>query len=174
MRPLAHREKRIVEVAVGLLCFFFLYTVGLEPFLKEWRQTERQIDLLETKLKRSALLAKKRSKIEKEFQHYAGFLQPEDPDQIKTQTLSEIEKVIRGKALKIVEMRPMPVRQQGLFQEYVVDVILEGTMGQLVQLIYQLPETSGLLRVERLQISAKGSNPALLKAVMTVTRLSKE
>lgn len=174
MRPFSKREKIVVGVTGGVLCLALFYSFGLGSFLKEWRQTGGEVVLLEAKLRRAALLARKKPKIESEFKTYAGLLHPEESGQMRTQTLAEIEKVTREKSLKVIEMRPLPTRRQGLFQEYLVEVNMEGTMGQLVQFIYQLQGTSGLLRVERLQISAKSSQGSLLKAVMTVSRVAKE
>ena len=161
-------------MTAAVLGIALVYFFGLDSFVKEWQSTGQEIVLLEAKLKRSASLVKRKSKIESEFKNYAGLLHPQDSGQMRTQALSEIEKVTREQSLKVLEMRPLPTRRQGPFQEYVVEVNVEGTMDQLVQFIYHLQGISGLLRVERFQVTAKGSQSSLLKAVMTVTRLSKE
>ena len=174
MRPISRREKKVVGITGGILCVILLYAFGIQPFLRQWRQAASEMVLLEVKLKRAALLAKKKSSIEEEFKTYGALLHPQESGQMKTQALAEIEKTSREQSLKVLEMRPLPTRRQGPFQEYLIEVSLEGTMDQLVQFIYQLQGTIALLRVERLQISAKGPQGSLLKAVMTVSRLAKE
>lgn len=174
MRPISKREKTILAATASTVGLALLYFLGLGSFVNEWQKSGQEIVLLEAKLKRSASLAKRKSAIASEFKTYSGLLSARDSGQMRTQTLSEIEKVTREQSLKVIEMRPLPARRQGPFQEYVVEVNLEGTMDQLVQFIYHLQGTSGLLRVERLQITTKGSQSSLLKAVMTVSRLAKE
>ena len=174
MRPLSRREKKILEATAGVVGFTLLYLFVFDPFWKEWQRTGGAITGVEAKLRRSALLMKQKATIETEVQNYSTLLKMKDPDQMRTQTLAEIEKITREQALKVIEMRPLSTRRQGVFQEYLVEVDLEGTMSQLLQMIYHLQTTSGLLKVERLQISTKGSQSSLLKAIVTLSRLAKE
>lgn len=174
MRPFTRLEKRIVGLTVGAVSLVAWYLLGLEPFLKEWRRVGSEITLLEAKLRRGVLLVRKKSEIEKVFQQVAELLHSETQDQMKTQVLAEVEKATRERALKVLEIKPLPTRRVGHFLEYPVELSLEGTMTQAVQLIYQLHGTFGILKVERLQVTAKSSQPSFLKILMTVSRLTKE
>lgn len=173
MKIRSRREKGLV-FGISLTCILLVsYAVLIGPFLREWRHQGEEISLLEAKLKQSAGLIQEKESLAGTFRQYAARLKVLDPDQMRTQTLADLEKMTREQSLRVIEMKPLAGRRQGAFQEHLIEISLEGSMAQLLQFIYQLQETSGVMRVERLQMSAKGSQPSQLKALFLLSRLSK-
>ena len=70
MPTLAPREKKIVMVTTAVALFALLYHFLLEPFFREWRGLATEIRVTEARLRKTRLLLRKKSEIERDFQKY--------------------------------------------------------------------------------------------------------
>ena len=65
----------------------------------------------------------------------------------------------------------MPVKVAALYKKYTIELEAEGEMAQLTSLIYQLQNSPQLLKVEKMQMSAKSGSSGILKSRLVISKI---
>ena len=170
MPNLFPREKRILMTTAGIVVVALLYHFLLEPFSKQWRDFSTEIQVAEARLHKTRLLLRKKTEIEEEFRKYASVSQPSSG--AMTGILQEVEGLAQKAGLEILDMRPLPQKKKGLFQEQGLEVSAEGNAPQFAQFVYSLLESPNSLKIEKLELNSKAGQSQLLRALVVVTTLT--
>ena len=170
MPTLAPREKKIVMVTTAVALFALLYHFLLEPFFREWRGLATEIRVTEARLRKTRLLLRKKSEIERDFQKYRA--SSKDSSEAMTGILQEVESLAQTVSLEILDMRPLPQKKKGIFQEQGLEVSAEGSASQFARFVYSLLGSPNSLKIEKLELSSKAGQNNRLRALIIVTTLT--
>ena len=86
--------------------------------------------------------------------------------------LNEVEKIARGASVEITDIKPRPTKEMLFYKKYLLEMDCQATMEKHIEFIYNLQQSKQLIRVERLKLSSQGKNNPLLKANMSITKVS--
>jgi len=167
------REKKFLSATLTVVVVAIVYQFFLDPFFQEWRGLAGEIHLAKARLQKTERLLKKQEKIESAFLKYGSFSSKEKPETLITGVLQELEELAQTKKLKILDMRPLPLRQKEFFQEQNLEVSAEGTAPQFAQFIYGLLDSPNALKIERLELSSKAGDDQLLRALIIVSAVTR-
>lgn len=171
---LTGREKAILYVSLAVILLSLIYNFTIEPLFKKWNAIERDTRLTRVKLQRAISVITDRYKIDKEYNTYAAVLKTRGTDeQEMTHILDELETIARGSNLKIVNMRPKPVKDNDYYSRFVVDIDTESDMRSLMMFIYKVRNSSQLLKIDRLRLNTKsGQDQIIMKASMAISKIT--
>ena len=170
MPSLLRREKKVLTVTTSVVVLALLYHFLLDPFVREWRGLATEIRAAEAHLQKTRLLLKKKSEIEEAFRKYTGVAQEGAP--AMTGILQEVEGLAQKARLQVLDMRPLPEKRKGFFQEQGLEVSAEGSAPQFAQFVYSLLESPNSLKIEKLELTSKVGQNQLLRALIVVTTLT--
>ncbi len=167
------REKRILWVTAAVLIAALCYLFLLDPFFREWRTLSSRIQLAQGKLQRTRLLLKRKSEIEAAYQALTGGStdRSKAPESVVTQMLQEVEDLAQKSGLNILELRPLPGRKKGFFQEQGLELSAEGTAPQFARFIYSLFESPNPLKIEKLELRSKSGGDPSLRGILVLSTL---
>jgi hypothetical protein len=165
---LKRREKVILALTVGVIFFSILFNFLIVPVARRNDALSGEIKVLRTRLARQKGLLANKDEISKKYQSlYAGL----DLGSLQAQTLvtmlSEIERIAQVSGVKVVDVRPQG--QQGE-KVMAVDFKAEGTMEGYFRFLYALDNSLALLRVRRVQLTARPGNAGVLEGLFTVAQ----
>lgn len=169
---LSKREKSVLYFAIGILLFSLVYTFILEPMLKKWTRLGGQILVKETKLKKNLRIISQREFIQSEYAKFVNFIETGGTDEEKiTKLLGEIEGKANGAFVHITDIKPRQTKDFRDYRRFTVDLEIEASMENLSKFVYDLYSSSQFLRIEKLQLNAKGSQSNILNCHMLITKL---
>jgi Tfp pilus assembly protein PilO len=85
--------------------------------------------------------------------------------------LTAVEDLGRDSGSTLLDIKPQPTKNQGLFKQYSITVEAEGEMEKLVTFLYKVNHSKELLRVENLQLNLKDKEAKVLKASILISKV---
>ncbi len=172
---LTSREKFLLCLALVVSCLGLFYNFALKPLIKEWNWLNYEISEKETTLKRNITYLQQSDSVSKAYQRYANYikskeLETSDEEEIAA-LLNEVEKIARAASVQITDIKPKPTREEEFYKKYLLEMDCEATMEEYIKFIYNLQQSTQLIRAERVKLSALGKNSPLLKANMLITKV---
>lgn len=173
MRRLTRREKRSLLFGGLVMCGILLYRFVADPFVERMRTLDRLIPQKEQELRQMAelmreheiykrkvaFLEEKISRAEGNF-FLLSFLE-------ETATRSEV----RG---NLSSIRPQPTQSHDLFRETSVEIKVENVqLPQIVRLLSALGDSPHPIRIKRIHMRTRFSDPQFLDVTLTVAAYEK-
>lgn len=173
LERLSKREKLLLLATGIVISAAFVYVFVIEQLADKWRYLNSQIAEKTLKLNKNIKILRKEEWIREEFKKYAEYTVSIGRDEeIIAALLKTIEQKAGSTSTRITNIRPRPVRDAGFYKEFVFEVISESSLEELTRFIYELQNTKELLKVRKLTLTLKSSQPQTLKGVMEITKIS--
>jgi len=164
---LSDREKVILIFTCGLFVLVVIINLFLVPVLRRNDAMNRELALVRHRLaKNAALLERKDSLTVNYRKFFAGYDSPADTP---VQVLSMIEKMALDSGSRIIDIRPQGAKSAKSGRETQIDLRIETDMQACLKFLYAMERSSAVLKVRRMQLSAKPGSA--LEASMTIAQL---
>lgn len=171
IKILNKREKIILWLTAGVIAFSIIFKFFIMPVLTKNDDLNKEIKLTQAKLKRSLRLLKQKDYIKSK---YSKFLPLDnvsgEPQDTSVSVLSELERLAKNANIHIIEIRPETTKKLGLYKEIFVDLRAEGAMSGYLKFIYDIEHSPLLLKIKKLQLTAK-SNAQTLEGSFSISQL---
>ena len=173
LKRLSKREKRILVSVIVVTIIGLSYNFLIEPLFARWMKTNRKIEVIKIKLKKSLLLIKEKQKVDAEYSIYEQKLKSKGSnEQDITLILDEIEKVATGSGLRITSMRPKPPDHKDYYSRFTVEIETESDMNSLMKFIYDIKNSPQVLKIEKLNLNTRSSQQGVaIRASMLISKL---
>ena len=171
---LSKREKTIAQAITVIIILSLIYGFLIEPLFKRWNDINRETKLTKLKLQKALSIIKNKPEIDREYALYVDKLKSKASDEEEiTFILNEIETIARSSQSKLISMRPKPVADKDYYKRYMVEIETESDMNSLMKFIYDIKESSQLLKIERLNINTKSSQQGvIIRASMVISKVA--
>ena len=169
---LSKREKIAVYLGAVFLLAVFLDSLVINHVNTRIKTLNMEIKTSEAQLGRYLRNLSRRDGVLKKYQKYAKYVKKGGSDEEETaKILGEIETLARGSSLTLEDIKPRVPRAIGFYKEYTVEIEVEGDMNSLVSFLFQLNNSTQLLRVERMRLYPKKKGSPVIKSSMLVTKI---
>jgi len=139
MVQLSNREKNIFIVCALLIATYSGYIFVYQPLKEAGVTFEDQLEAAQRQLEKSSRIVNKGKMYQSRYNSYmAKFKQTASNDEVMSATLSKIEQEAGKFDIRISELKPQKVKKESFYNNFSVSVTLEGTMTEIVKLLYAL------------------------------------
>jgi len=166
-RELTSRERTLAIVTAALVSVSVLYLFALEPAAGRWREVSARLDAKEMELERSRRMAEAAGRIEGKF---TGVFRSDLTVEEAVNGLMDEVRSLAGAGVRITGVRPAPPSREPGFRIAKAQVEFEGTIEQATGLLYGIEKASGVLWIERCQLSPAGAGSNLLRGTAIVCK----
>lgn len=171
---LSKREKIILAPAVVLLAFSLVYNLALNPYFKKLAGLDREILQLENKLDLAKRLILRKGEIENDFQGLA--LGPAGKEGVSSEQgiasiLIELEKISSLSGVRLTDVKPRPIKNNRYYGEFVIEARFEAGIEGVAKFIYEIQQSQELLKIEKLQLNIKSSEPSSLDGLLEIHKI---
>jgi hypothetical protein len=168
MRILSSREKTVIALTLTVTLGSLLYNFLIGPLLDKNKQLDTEINFVRSKLVKYRRLLKQQDGIRQVYDKYASDLKLADVGQdALVSILSELEAFAQSGPIRILDIRPQNTPQKAVQ----VDLRTEGTIEGYCKFMYDIENSSLILRIKRLQLTVK-PNSDLLEGSFSIIQVS--
>jgi len=168
---LSKKERRLFYIAVTVVAVVFLDRAVFRPVLNKLESFNGKISVEEKKLEKSMLILAQEAAITEEYKKFAQSIKQEQSDEETIASLlSSIEKMAKSVSVFILDMKPAAVEKTEFYKKYAVKIEAEAKISNLTDFMYQLENSSSLLRVSEFRLTPQ-KKETILKINMTVTEV---
>jgi Tfp pilus assembly protein PilO len=141
---------------------------------KYYKNLDDQLMLAKARLRESLAVIKEKGQIDSEYAAYEERLRFKgSQEQEITQLLNGLEILANNANIKIVNMKPRTPQDKNFYMRFAVEVETESNMSSLMRFIYDLKNSSLLLRIDRLNLNTKTSqNNTVILASMVISKIA--
>jgi len=169
---LSKREKIGVFLGVAFLLVVFLDNLVIKPVTARVKALNMEIKTSEAQLSRYLRNLNRKDWVLEKYQKYTKYVKKGGSDEEETaKILGEIETLARKSNLTLADMKPRMPRAIGFYKEYTVEIEVEGGMNSLASFLYQLNNSTQLLRAEKVRLYPKKKGSPVIKGSIVVTKI---
>jgi type II secretory pathway component PulM len=173
LKNLSKRERTWVALAAAVILIAGIDRLVLTPVRKNIENMQQQIDIKRGELATYQRSAAARDKVDREYARYRKYLRAVGTDEKETsRILGTIEGVARVTKVNLLDTKPRESRDEGWYKQFNVEIEMESTMADLTRFLYRLNQTPEALRVEKIQISARGKDSPYVRTSALVSRIA--
>lgn len=174
LRNITKRERLLAGATVSIAVAALAYNFIMDPVIRQWNSLDGKIRDKEVMLKKHSRILRDRSNIEKLKAEYAKYfeLKKLTPEEESAAALSLIEKTARETRVQITNIKPIASKSFGNYNKFTFRVSTESKMSELIKFVYDLQSSDQLLKVERMVLRAKENDPAVIKSMLNITKIS--
>lgn len=170
---ISKREKTLILLTLLAIFGSLLYSFVVEPLSRNYVQLQQEIQSKRIRLIKNTKLMRDKDIIEKEFEVYGQHLLTKGSNEEEmASVLSEIEKIGKSSGIYLSDVKPQKIRDMGYYKLLLVEIKFQASMQTLSKFIYDLRNSSLLLKVQRLQINIQGGESALLEGLIQISKIS--
>ena len=170
---ISQKEKIGISIAAAILFLAIVDRLILTPIKDTLGQINRQTNITERKLAYSLNNLNQKELITSEYQKYGLQLKENSSDEEKTASmLSEIEKLAKKSGVSLVDVKSQPSKNIDFYEELIIEVNAQGSMGDLVRFLHNLHDSPLLLRTQSLHFDLKDKDSTIINALIKVTKVS--
>lgn len=159
------REKHILIITAFILISALVYNFIMEPLVKKWQGINREILAKEIRFKKGSKLVSNRDVIIKEYKSCETSLK----DISKILAYIETQSVSSG--VKIAGMRPRPIVQKDFYQEYTIELQIEGTLGGINKFLSELIKSPVFVSLKKFDLRVLSENSSYLKGSLLLSKI---
>lgn len=166
------RERNLFYFAVILIFLWIAHTFVIKPIVVKWKEIDKQLEVSSLKLERNQKMIARREKIQRDYNSYASSVKmvgSEEEEMAKF--LTEIESLARSSSVYISDIKPRPVKKVEFYKKYFVELDAEGDINQISKFIYDIQNSSQLLKIDKFSLGTKGAGTNLLKCHLLVSKI---
>jgi len=158
----------LMIVGLGLYFFFFGF---LHP---QFVEVNSKIINVESALSKINAIVNSKDLVEKQFDIYREKLTPNVRTTSSTRVLKDIESKAQKSGLNVINVKPLTVKEEGLYGEFDFNLEVEGELKSLGKFLYDLDESSYLFKLKFTQINAQSLGEPLKFQLLLSASLAKD
>lgn len=169
---LTKREKNLFYLAMFLIFVWITHNFVIKPIIVKWKELDDKIEEKSLKLEKNIRMIDRKERIEHEYENYASAVKmggSEEEEMAKF--LTEVESLASSSSTHIIEIKPRPSKKIQFYKKYLIDLDAEGDINQLSKFIYDIQNSSQLLKVDKFSLGTKGAGTNLLKCRLLVSKI---
>ena len=169
---LSKKEKIGVYIGAAFLLAVFLDNLVVKPVSTRVKALNMEIKTGEAQLSQYLRNLGHKDGVQKEYRKYTKYVKKGGSDEEETaKILGEIETLARSSNLILADMKPRMPRTIGFYKEYTVEIEVEGGMNSISRFLYQLNNSTQLLRAEKVRLYPKKKGLSVIKGSILVTKI---
>ncbi len=174
LHNITRRERTLAIATVSIASAALAYTFAIEPVVRQWNDLDKKIQDKEIVLQKYSRILRDRQAIEKTKAEYSKYFEAKrlTPEEESAVALSRIEKTARETNVRITNIKPLLYKPFSGYNKFTFRVVAESKLSELIRFIYNLQSSDQLLKVERMVLRANENDPAVIKSVLNVTKVS--
>ncbi len=166
------REKRIAFITLMVIACCIVFNQFIYPQIIYWKRVNKEIEKLNVDLLKARRALGLKDQVEEKYKNYQEKVLITGSDEEETaKLLREIENLSRPIGLYILNMKPLPVEDEGLYKRYSIQLEGDGEIITIAKFLYSIQTSPSFLKVQRLQMNAR-SGTKLLRANLFITKIS--
>lgn len=170
---ISKREKTIFTITILAISLSIIYSFVIEPLYKEYTRLNQEINIKQARLAKNLRLVKEKDIVREEFKKYSHQLKTRGSDEEEmASVLSEIEKIGKSTGIYLSDVKPQKIKDMDFYKIMLVEIRFQATMQTLSKFIYELQNSTFLLKASRLQVNSKGGGSTLLEGVIQISKIS--
>jgi Tfp pilus assembly protein PilO len=170
---ISKREKNIFFVTIAAVCLALLYSFVVEPLYREYTRLNQEIKVKQMRLAKNLRLMNEKDIIKGEFKKYSDqFKSRGSEEEEMASVLTEIERIGKATGIYLNNVKPQKIKDMDFYKIMQVEIRFEATMDTLSKFIYELQNSSYLLKPNRLQINSQGGDSSLLEGIIQINKIS--
>ena len=169
---LSGKEKLGLFVGIVFLSLALLDRLIISPVNSKMQQMNQEIKIAEKQLGFDLRNLGQKEIVAREYKKLTQNIRKVGSDEEEVaKALAEIEELTRKSAIYVVDIKPQSPRSVDFYTEYSVEIEAEGQMESLINFLYELNNSSQLLRAEKLHFSLKEKDSPVIKASILITKI---
>ena len=162
---ISKRERYILIAVVAVVISAILYNFIFEPALKKWSTLNKEILVKRTKIKKELKLLENRNTIIKEYNAYAYTAKN------ITKILNYIENLSNSLGITVANIKPQPVVEKGLYEEYIIEVQIEGEFADINKFTAELIKSPVFISVKKFDFRVAAPNSSRFKGTLILSKI---
>jgi len=167
------RDSWIILAGIVVVALL-LAGIALGPIRNKFHDIENDISLQEKKLARNLriLAPSVRKAVEREYQQYGARIQKKgSTDEENSQMLAELDRLAGQNKLTLLSTKPQKAKIDRDCETYVVEIEVESEIPALMGFVYGIETSDQFLRIDRFVIDSKDAGSAMVKSVLTISKI---
>lgn len=162
-RILSKREKTILFVTITVLVFSLFFNFAAVPVLRKKEILDEKIKVARMALEKYRFLLEHKEQIKKgEGEFFSRLGSTQEKEDTFVNALSSLEAFAGSSNIRIIDIRPQAAYdKQKAYQDVIIEVRAEGDLADFFKFIYAVENSLQLLKIKKIQLSAKANSPAL-------------
>ena len=165
IRNLSKRERYIFILAVIVVILAIFYNFILEPVFRKRRSLNNEIIITKARIRKSLKLLETQNTIINEYNTFTSNLTN------ISKILSYIEKEALLLEIKTANIRPRPVIKKEYYEEYIIELQIEGEFSNINKFISQLIKPPLFITVKKLDLRRVTETSPYLKGTIILSKL---
>lgn len=165
-------EKKLFFLTLILIFIWVAHSFVIRPIVTKWKELDDRVSMTGLKLEKSQKIISKREKIQGEYKTYASPIKmvgSEEEEMAKF--LTEIESLAGSSSVRIIDIKPRPIKKVEFYKKYLVELEGEGNINQMSKFIYDMQNSPHLLKIDDFAMGTKGAGTNLLKCHILVSKI---
>jgi len=170
---LSKREKIIFYATTFFVLLAFLDRLIIYPIYSKIRSINNEVSEKESGIVQNLRILSQKDRIEYETKKYASFFnKSKSEEENMTSFFKEIENLANKSSLYVVDIKPAGAKEyKNKTQKLLVNLNCEGQMEQIMDFMYSIENSRGLLTIEKYQISPKSKESSIAQASISISKL---
>ncbi|MFH0771650.1 MAG: type 4a pilus biogenesis protein PilO [Candidatus Omnitrophota bacterium] len=172
LSSLSKREKTLFYIILTLIIVWIATVFIVKPFVDKWMKIEEKMYLTSLRVEKNRKILSFKERIQSEYDNFASAVKMQGSEEEEmAKFLTEIESLAQVSSVHISDIKPRPVKKTVFYDEYIIEVEVEGDIAQISKFIYDIQNSPRLLKIDKFSLGTKGAASALLKCDILVGRI---
>jgi len=164
-------QRRLVLILIVLVAGYGIFSAG-EYAWKSRQQLDERIVRAEAALANARQILSRAQKNRTLDEQTAGLYQQRDSDEaVRSQMIQVLQGFVSQGTVRIVDVKPQPVRDRGFYKEFPIAFTLEGPFSDIMRFFYEAENSSPKFRIQEFRFSQSRSAKAPLLCQTVVFRM---
>lgn len=170
---LSDREKKIVIVASIIGAAFLFDLMLLSPSLKRLEMTGQKITTEKAAIKKDLMFLTYEDKVMSDHNALKQYLVEEtkSQEQIITAFLTKVEKLASQSGVELPKITPAGQELTDDYLKFFLTLDCSGEYDKVVKFIHDIDSSSDLLRVTKVDLKPRRSDPKFFQATLAVSKM---
>lgn len=165
IRNLSKRERYILISAIIVIISAIFYNFIIEPIFRKWHYINNEIIITKARVRKNLKLLETQDTIINEYNTFASNLTN------IPKILSYIEKEALLLEIKIANIKPHPVVRKEYYEEYIIELQIEGEFPNINRFISQLIKSPLFITVKKLDLRRTDEASLYLKGTIILSKI---
>jgi len=166
------REKIVLYIAGVVIISAVVFRFVIYPLAMKYSVLSQDIRVTRARLIKYMQILNQKDDLQNKYSEFSANLKlSQQPQDTYVGVLSELENLAKLSNIRITDVRPQDKLGETAKKEAIVDLRTEGVLEDYMKFIYNIETSLWLLRIKKLQLSAK-SNTNKLEGSFTIYQLS--
>jgi len=169
---ISKRERIIFSVTSLVISLSIIYAFVIEPLYNKYTSLNQEINMKQIRLAKNLRLFKENDVVREEFNKYSHKLKTKGSDEEEMAlVLTEIERIGKSTGTYLNDVKPQKIKDMDFYKTMLVEIRFQASVQTLSKFIYELQNSSLLLKASRLQINSKGGDQQQLEGIIQISRV---